>query len=203
VIGIRSHRIEPRYMIFMRQLYYKILNRISDTSHKVDAGDFRLVDRSVLYHLHHINDFQPYIRGLISELACNQASVHYQRNKREFGKSKFPFRQLVRLAAEGMYACSTTPLRVANYLGTIIAFLASALMFLYIMLHIFSNKKIPEGFTTTTILILFGISINALLLGIIGEYIGRIYNQLRNRPLVIVAKSLNIDHTTVSSLNGK
>jgi glycosyltransferase involved in cell wall biosynthesis len=197
VVGIRSQRVEPRYMIFLRRLYYKILGRISDMPHKVDAGDFRLVDRSILNQLHHINDFQPYVRGLISELAHNQAGVHYQRNKREYGESKFPIRQLIRLAAEGMYACSTTPLRVANYLGTIIAFLTSVLMLLYIVLRVFSKQTIPAGFTTTTILILFGISLNAFLLGIIGEYIGRIYNQLRHRPLVVVAKSLNVDHKNI------
>ena len=203
VIGLRSQRVEPRYMIEMRRLYYKILGRISDMPHKVDAGDFRLVDRSILNQLRQINDYQPYVRGLISELARNQTGVHYQRNRREFGRSKFPFRQLVRLAAEGMYACSTTPLRVANYLGTMVAFLASALMLTYIVLRVFSSKTIPAGFTTTTILILFGISINALLLGIIGEYIGRIYNQLRARPLVVVAKSLNIEKEHMSSLNGR
>lgn len=192
VIGIRSQRVEPRYMIYLRRLYYKILDRISDTSsHKVDAGDFRLVDRSVLTHLHNINDAQPYVRGLISEFAHNQIGVHYQRNKREFGKSKFPFRQLVRLASEGVYACSTTPLRIGTYLGITIAFLTTMMMIAYIVLRLFSSENIPEGFTTTTILILFGISLNALLLGIIGEYIGRIYNQLRNRPLVIVADALN------------
>ncbi len=203
VVGIRSHRVESRYMILFRRLYYKLLDRISDMPHKVDAGDFRLIDRSILDQLHHINDFQPYVRGLVSELARNQADVHYQRNKRQFGNSKFPFRQLIKLAAEGMYASSTTPLRLANYLGTMTALLASFLMLVYIIFRIFLSKTIPAGFTTTTILILFGISINALLLGIIGEYIGRIYNQLRNRPLVIVAKSLNIDHKNISSLNGK
>lgn len=203
VVGIRSQRIEPRYMIYLRRLYYKILGRISDMPHKVDAGDFRLVDRSILNQLHHINDFQPYVRGLISELAHNQIGVHYQRNKREFGESKFPLRQLIRLAAEGMYACSTTPLRVANYLGTLIAFLTSALMLLYIILRFFSKQTIPAGFTTTTILILFGISLNAFLLGIIGEYIGRIYNQLRHRPLVVVSKALNLDYKNIPSLHGK
>lgn len=202
VIGLRSKRVEPRYMIFLRRLYYKILDRISDIPHQVDAGDFRLVDRSILDRLREINDFQPYVRGLISELARNQIGIHYQRNKREFGSSKFPFRQLIKMAVEGMYACSTTPLRVAHYLGTSIAFLASLLMMAYILLHVFSHN-IPQGFTTTTILILFGISINALLLGIIGEYIGRIYNQLRARPLVIVAKSLNMDPEQISLLNGK
>ena len=190
-------------MIFLRRLYYKILNRISDMPQKVDAGDFRLVDRSILNQLCKINDAKPYVRGLISELASNQTGVHYQRNKREFGNSKFPIRQLIRLATEGMYACSTTPLRMANYLGTTIAFLTTGLMLAYILLRIFSSDTIPEGFTTTTILILFGISLNALLLGIIGEYIGRIYYQLRTRPLVVVAKSLNIDLENIESLNGK
>lgn len=203
VIGIRSQRVESSYMIYLRRIYYKILNSISDAPHKVDAGDFRLVDRSILDQLRQINDYQPYVRGLISEHARNQIGVHYQRNKREFGKSKFPFRQLLKLAAEGMYACSTTPLRVANYLGIAITFIASILMLLYILLRVFSNHTIPAGFTTTTILILFGISINALLLGIIGEYIGRIYNQLRIRPLVIVSKSLNMDAENLSLLNGK
>lgn len=202
MIGIRSKRIEPKYMIILRKLYYKIIDRISDIPHKMDAGDFRLVDRSILNQLQQINDCQPYVRGLISELACNQIGVHYQRNRREFGKSKFPFRQLVKLASDGMYSCSTTPLKIANYLGTSIAIFASILMLLYISLRVFSHHIIPAGFTTTTILILFGISINALLLGIIGEYIGRIYNQLRNRPLVIVAKSINIDSTHLSHLNG-
>jgi dolichol-phosphate mannosyltransferase len=190
-------------MIFLRRLYYKILTRISNTPHTVDAGDFRLVDRSILNQLNRINDFQPYVRGLISELARNQIGVSYQRNKREFGNSKFPFRQLVKLASEGMYACSTMPLRVANYLGTFIALVTSILMFSYIILRMFSHHVIPAGFTTTTILILFGISLNALLLGVIGEYIGRIYNQLRSRPLVVVAKSLNIDHENISLLKGE
>lgn len=203
VIGLRSQRIEPRYMIFMRRLYYKLLNYISDTPHKVDAGDFRLVDRSILDQLHHINDYKPYVRGLISEIARNQKGIHYQRQKREFGDSKFPFRQLVKLATEGVYSSSTTPLRMANYFGISIAFLTVFLIIFYVIFHVFFNKSIPAGFTTTTILILFGISINALLLGIIGEYIGRIYHQLRIRPLVVVAKSLNIDQENIELLNGK
>lgn len=197
VVGLRSQRIESRLMIALRRLYYKILDRISDGLHEVDAGDFRLVDRSILDQLHRINDTQPYVRGLISELARNQVGVHYQRNKREFGRSKFPVRQLIKLAAEGVYACSTTPLRVATYLGTMIAFLTSIMMFAYILLRLFSHTTIPEGFTTTTILILFGISLNALLLGVIGEYIGRIYTQLRNRPLVVLEKALNFNQDTL------
>ncbi|TAK73162.1 MAG: glycosyltransferase [Gammaproteobacteria bacterium] len=194
VIGLRSQRIEPRYMIFLRRLYYKILNRLSDVPHLVDAGDFRLVDKSILQQLQVINDTQPYVRGIISELSRNQIGVQYQRNKREYGSSKFPLRQLIKLASDGLYSFSTTPLRLATYLGTFIAFITAVMIVIYIIFHFFIKQDAPPGFTTTTILILFGISINALLLGIIGEYIGRIHNQLRKRPLVIVDKSINIGY---------
>jgi dolichol-phosphate mannosyltransferase len=192
VVGLRSQRIESRYMIVLRRLYYKILDRISDVPHKEDAGDFRLVDRSILDQLQTIRDAQPYVRGLISELACNQVGIHYQRNKREFNRSKFPIRQLIKLASEGVYASSTLPLRMATYFGIGISFLTLIMILLYTVLR-FSSKNLPEGFTTTTILILFGISLNALFLGIIGEYMARIYNQLRNRPLVVIAETLNMN----------
>lgn len=193
VIGIRSHRVEPQYIIFLRRLYYRMLNRLSDVPHLVDAGDFRLIDKSILKQLQKISDAQPYVRGLISELARNQVGVHYQRSKRTSGSSKFPLRQLIKLASDGFYSFSTTPLRLATYLGTTIACVTTVMIFIYLIVHFFLKKDAPPGFTTTTILILFGISVNALLLGIIGEYIGRIHNQLRKRPLVIVDKSINID----------
>jgi len=193
VIGIRAQRIEARHMIFIRRTYYKILDCISNTPHKVDAGDFRLVDRHILNQLKNINEAQPYVRGIISELAKNQIGITYQRSKRQFGESKFPFRQLVKLSIEGIFAYSTMPLRLATYFGTLIAMLTTLMIGVYLIFHLFFSNKIPPGFTTTTILILFGISLNALFLGIIGEYIGRIYNQVRNRPNVVIAKALNID----------
>lgn len=197
VIGLRAQRMEPRYMIFIRRFYYKILDRISNTPHKVDAGDFRLVDRHILDQLKNINDFQPYVRGIISELARNQIGITYQRKKRQFGVSKFPFRQLVRLSIEGIFAYSTMPLRLATYFGILIAMITAIMIGIYIVFHMLLSNEIPPGFTTTTILILFGISLNALFLGIIGEYVGRIYNQVRNRPNVVIAKMLNIDQQDI------
>jgi polyisoprenyl-phosphate glycosyltransferase len=197
VIGIRAQRVESRSMIFMRRLYYKILDRISNTPHKIDAGDFRLVDRHILDQLRHINDTQPYVRGIISELACNQIGITYQRNKRQHGISKFPFRQLIKLSIEGIFAYSTMPLRLATYFGIFIALLTTLMIGSYIVFHIFVSAKIPQGFTTTITLILFGISLNALFLGIIGEYVGRIYNQLRNRPIVVISKMLNVEQKDI------
>ncbi len=194
VVGIRTQRYEKHYMIgVMRWVCYKLLDRISEIPHEMGSGDFRLIDRSILSHLHNIDDAQPYMRGLITELASNQVGVPYARNKRKFGESKFPLKQLIRLALEGIFSYSTTPLRVASYLGIFIALLTAIMSSIYIVLRVFFAHQWPAGFTTTAVLILFGISLNSIFLGIMGEYIGRIYIQMRRRPLTIMEKTINID----------
>lgn len=191
VVGIRSNRAEGRLMIWARKAFYRFLDAISETPHQIDAGDFRLVDRHILDQLVVIEDAQPYVRGLISELAKNQSGVVYKRGRREAGESKFPIRQLLRLGFEGIYAHSTIPLRLATYFGISIAIITVATMMFYLLGHFFFASSWPLGFTTTTVLLLFGISLNALFLGIIGEYVARIYQQVRQRPTVIIEQSLN------------
>lgn len=193
VVGIRTRRAESSVMVLARKTFYRFLERVSDSPHQVDAGDFRLVDRSILDQLKKIDDARPYIRGLISEIASNQGSVVYARNRRQFGKSKFPISQLVKLGFEGVFAHSTVPLRIATYMGIGTAVVTTVVTGVYILGRLLAPEDWPAGFATTTVLILFGISINALFLGIIGEYIARIYQQVRKRPTVIVEKSLNMD----------
>jgi polyisoprenyl-phosphate glycosyltransferase len=193
VIGLRAQRREGRLMVALRKAFYRFLDRISETPQQTDAGDFRLVDRRILDQLRQIEDAQPYVRGLISELAYNQTGVTYQRNAREYGESKFPLRELVRLGLQGVYAHSTVPLRMATYIGIAIALATAALTGVYVLGRLFWPQEWPRGFATTTVLILFGISLNALFLGVIGEYVARIYQQVRLRPTVVVEKSLNVE----------
>lgn len=193
VVGVRALRHEALPMVLARKAFYRLLDQISDTPQQLDAGDFRLVDRSILDQLRTIEDAQPYVRGLISELARNQGSVRYQRDRRQFGESKFPLRQLVKLGLEGIYAHSTIPLQIATYIGIAIALLTTMITGAYVVGRLISSEAWPAGFATTTVLMLFGISLNALFLGIIGEYIARIYRQVRRRPTVIVERALNID----------
>lgn len=201
VIGLRSERKENKFLIKARKVFYKFLNSISETPHQMDAGDFRLVDRTILDQLRVINDAQPYVRGLISELAINQIGIPCTRSRREAGKSKFPIRQLIRLATEGIYAHSTIPLKIATYVGIAIALVTSIVMAFYILGRIFFDDFWPAGFATTTVLILFGISLNALFLGVIGEYIARIHHQVRSRPTVVIQKILNIPERKSKGLN--
>jgi dolichol-phosphate mannosyltransferase len=193
VLGIRAKRQESRLLSTTRRLYYSLLNAISEERHEVDAGDFRLLDRRILDQLLLIRDTRPYVRGLVSELARNEASVPYSRDKRISGESKFRFWALVRLALDGIFSQSIVPLRLASFAGFSIAILTAVVSGVYATLRIVSPENWPRGLATTTILILFGISINAIFLGIIGEYVGRIYTQVRDRPLVVVEDAINID----------
>jgi dolichol-phosphate mannosyltransferase len=158
----------------------------------LDSGDFRLVDRTILDQLRLINDASPYTRGLTSLLAANQTGVPYDREVRKQGRSKFPLVKLVGLAIDGFVAHSTIPLRMASVAGILIAFTTAFASFVYLVRRIFFGSSWPEGFATTTLLILFGISLNAIFLGIIGEYVGRIYDQIRLRPTTVVERYLNL-----------
>ena len=193
VIGVRAQRVQSRSMRTLRRVYYWLSEGISEIPHEVDAGDFRLVDRSILDQLRAIDDADPYVRGLVSELAKNKAFVRYARHRREHGKSKFPLKQLFRLGLDGIFSYSTTPLRLSTYLGIVIAILATLLSGYYIGARLYYGHEWPAGFATISALILFGVSLNAIFLGIIGEYVGRIYRQVRKRPTVIIEKAINIE----------
>lgn len=192
VVGIRRFRDESRLLQWARLAYYRILKRVSSDNLMLDSGDFRLVDRSILDQLRRIDDASPYTRGLTSLLAANQAGVPYDRSNRESGTSKFPLVKLIGLAVDGFIAHSTVPLRVASYTGLVIALLTCLASAFYLMLRLFFGISGPPGFTTITLLVLFGISLNAIFLGIIGEYVGRIYNQVRIRPTTVIERAINM-----------
>ena len=192
VVGIRRFRDENTLLQWGRKFYYRLLRKISSDNLMLDSGDFRLVDRSILDQLRHIDDASPYTRGLTSLLASNQTGVPYDRAVREQGQSKFPLIKLIGLAIDGFVAHSTAPLRMASFAGLLIALMTSLASVFYIVGRLFFGLEWPEGFATTTILILFGISLNAVFLGVIGEYVGRIYEQVRLRPTTVIERSINM-----------
>jgi dolichol-phosphate mannosyltransferase len=196
VVGVRRNRQEPRWLQFARRRFYRLIDRISDDNIVVDGGDFRLVDRRVLDQLRQIDDAEPYTRALTSALARNQTSFPYDRRARQAGQSKYPVSRLFGLAIEGFLAHSIVPLRLASFFGIVVAGLCVLLSMFYIVMNLVGGYAGPEGFTTTAVLILFGMGVNAIFLGIIGEYLGRIYNQLRRRPTAVIENALNLDRRT-------
>jgi dolichol-phosphate mannosyltransferase len=192
VVGLRRRRQEPALISMGRHVFYAILSRISDDPLTRDAGDFRLVDRSVINQLKLLNDTNPYVRGVISSLAARECGIVYDRGRRVYGRSKFPIRRLVRFALDGIIGHSVVPLRLASYAGLVISVLSFCLSLFYVFGALFFGQSWPGGFATLVVVVLFGISLNAIFLGIIGEYLSRIYHQVRYRPLVVVERAINI-----------
>jgi dolichol-phosphate mannosyltransferase len=126
--------------------------------------------------------------------------VAYDRQIRRAGESKFPLGKLIALAVDGLITHSIFPLRLAAFIGLGTSVATCAASFLYIVLRLFFGFDWPAGFATTTVLLLFGISLNGIFLGIIGEYVGRIYNQVRSRPTTVIEYSVNLPTKSLDGL---
>ena len=186
VYGIRIERSEGRAITFARSLFYRLIDLLSEDKLPVDAGDFRLISRRVIDIVCAYRDANPYLRGTIATLGFEQVGVPYARSARKFGESKFPFSKLLSLALDGILNHSTVPLRFATYFGLVTSVLTVVLMLFYAFGRLILGAQWPAGFTTLAALILLSISINAMLLGIIGEYLGRMYRQVRETPVTII-----------------
>lgn len=191
VYGVRLSRRENAILHYSRKLFYRLANYLSEDDLPVDVGDFRLIDRKVVDVLRQTDDMQPYLRGMIAAMGFQQRGINYHRRGRERGKSNFRLKDLVGLALDGILNHSIIPLRLATFFGAGVSILTVLGIFAYGIGKLIFGFNWPAGFTTLTILVLAGISLNALFLGIIGEYLGRIYQQVKRKPLVIVEAELD------------
>lgn len=187
--GVRFERPENFVKRRLRRFGYLIIDLLSETKIPHDAGDFRLLDRKVVDALLSQSHANPYIRGVIPGLGFQQVGIKYSRAERVNGESKFPLRSVFRLGFQGIINHSTMPLRLATYLGAAVL-VFSFLTSVYSILAHFMNSDLPPGFTTTQLYLLASIGLNSLFLGIIGEYLLRIYRLLRKEPLVIVDRRI-------------
>ena len=186
VYGIRRSRPENIALSTARKLFYRGLASLSTVELPVDAGDFRLIDRLVIEDLRKVKDGAPYIRGMIAHLGYSQIGIPYDRAERKRGSSKFNLLALIRLAVDGVCSQSTKPLELITLLGTIFSFLSFFAALFYFAWYFLVVHKPPQGFTTLVILLLFSTSIQTALIGMLGEYVGRIFRNTRNMPAPII-----------------
>ena len=192
VYGIRIKRQESWIINLQRVLFYRLIYRLSEEKIPVDAGDFRLISRRVIELLKSFEDAQPYLRGTIATLGFKQVGIPYSRNARLRGESKFPFSKLVSLAVDGILNHSVVPLRLSTYFGLIVSTLTLVFAVGYTGAKLIFSSQWPAGFATLAILSLVSISVNAMLLGIIGEYLGRMYRQMKKQPLTIIEEMAGV-----------
>jgi glycosyltransferase involved in cell wall biosynthesis len=193
VYGIRKSRLESARWTIARKVFYWIVDFLSEDPIPKDAGDFRLISRKVIEELRRISDPKPYLRGTIATLGFRQTGIDYERRARTVGQSKFSFYDNIMLALDGIINQSIVPLRVAIYIGVGVALLTVLASLGYILAYFTVGFRAPAGFTTITVLILASLGINALLLGVIGEYLGRMYLQMKNKSISIIERELHKD----------
>jgi glycosyltransferase involved in cell wall biosynthesis len=192
VYGVRRARAESALLRGARRLFYRLIDVLSEDHLPRDAGDFRLIDRVVIDLCGQFAGRQPYIRGTIAQLGFRQIGIVYDRAAREHGESKFSIGQYFSLAIDGITSHSILPLRVASLFGLVL-FLISIAGGLFYLLHYFlsDTSEWPRGFISLALLMLISLAANAIFLGILGEYVARIFVHVKPRPTAIIEMSLN------------
>lgn len=191
VYGVRRRRPEGFALSLARKAFYRLLDSISADHLPHDSGDFRLVDRQLVDVICALHDHDPYLRGLVASLGLKQIGVPYDRDARTSGESKFRFADLVKLSIDGITNHSALPLRLASYFAFFVVLAAMGLILYYFVGWLFWGQGIPVGFMTQIFLQLGGVAVLALFISIQGLYIGRIYNQIKEKPLAIIQDSID------------
>src|SRR6476646_1234348 len=192
VLGERRSRADAGTRGIGFRLFYPIFRRISDLPSAPDAGIFGLMDRRVVDEFNKLPERNRFIPGLRSWLGFEQATVLYDRNDRAAGKPKQTLRKLIRYAMDGMISFSYKPLRAAAYLGLLVSISAFGLGTFYVITF-FTMHKPVTGFTTTIVSVLFLGGVQLVSIGVLGEYIGRIYEEIKQRPLYVVQEKIGLE----------
>ena len=193
VYGIRTNRQESKLLTLQRKFFYRLLQKIADIHVPVDAGDFRLVDRRVARLLRdRFQEHNPYLRGLISYAGFRQTGVPYAREARASGVSKFSFWSYLSLAFDALTSFSRFPLKLVSLIGLVISFLSFVGLFCYLAFYL-AGMIAVRGFATLILVILLMGGIQLLSLGVTGEYICRIFDEVKKRPRTIVAEHCGFD----------
>ncbi len=192
--GVRTDRPgESAFKLWTAKAFYRLMNRMSDTVIPLDTGDFRLMDRRVVKALQSMPERDRFVRGMVSWVGFRQIAVPYQRAPRLAGESKYPLYKMLRFALDGIASFSIAPLKLATWMGFAVSGLALLGIVYALFLRLFTSIWIT-GWTAIFISVLFMGGIQLISLGIIGEYIGRIYGEVKRRPLYLVNERLGFEH---------
>lgn len=180
-----SRKGETFFKKFTSKMYYKVLQSVTKVEIQKDTGDFRLLDRRCVNALKKLRESQRNSKSIFSWIGYNKKEVLYDRDPRIAGKTKWNYKKLIDLAIDGITSFTTSPLRISTYLA-IPTFLALIIYFIYVVAKCICLNIFVQAYQAIILLILFFSGIQIMLFGIIGEYLGRIFNETKNRPLYFV-----------------
>ncbi len=197
--GQRTQRVgESAFKILTAKWFYRLLSLMTSVDIPVDTGDFRAMDRTVVHAVRSMRERHRFIRGMVAWVGFRSKAIHYAREARHLGETKYPFRKMLRFAMDALYSFSDVPLRVAGYAGAIAAscgFLG--ISYILVQAVVFSNYLPGVSSVLFAVLALGGVQL--LCMGVLGQYLGRLFDQSKGRPLYIIAGIRNPVHTADNS----
>ena len=195
----KSRQGESFFKKFTAKLFYRTINYLSEVPLPLDTGDFRLIDRKVIDAFNQMPERNKYIRGLISWVGFRQLPIYYERSVRFAGETKYSLGKMLRFARTSLLYFSNKPLRIASSAG-IAAVVISLLLALWVLYTlVFEPARLVQGWASIIIVVLFFGGVQMLTIGILGEYLSSIFNEIKGRPEYIVQTALNFDQDTATS----
>ena len=190
--GLRTERSgESAFKLWTARLFYRLMNRLSDVPIPLDVGDFRLLSRRAVDAFNAMPECDRFIRGMVAWVGFRQVAVPYSRDRRQAGVSKYPLRKMLHFAWDGILSFSDAPARLATTVGFVALGIAT-LVALQVFVAYFFAKQTTPGWTSTFLAIMFLGGVQSLCIGVLGEYIARIYREVKRRPLYLVAATANL-----------
>ncbi len=186
IYGMRRERAgESAFKLITAKWFYRFINKLSDVDIPLDTGDFRLMDRKALDQFLSMRETYRFVRGMVAWIGFKQTFIEYDRESRFAGSTKYPLKKMIRLASDAILSFSNTPLKIATFVGFITSIVAFVGIVYSLYMRLFTDNFV-EGWTLLMISVLLIGGIILLVLGIIGEYVGRIYGEIKQRPLYII-----------------
>lgn len=192
VYGVRKKREgESFFKLFTAKMFYRLLRRLTSISIPVDTGDFRLMDRRVIEQLKKMRERDRFVRGMVSWVGFRQTQVEYVREKRYAGETKYPFTKMLKFATDGILSFSQVPLKLSSAFGMLSAGLSFIFMIYGFLMRVFFPDQVVPGWSSLFVAILFIGGIQLMCIGILGEYLGRIHEEIKGRPIYISEEEVN------------
>lgn len=188
----RTRDGETWFKQWTAKMFYRLIRRLAKIDIPVDTGDFRLMSRRVVEDLKRLQEHGRFIRGLVTWVGYNQTPILYDRDRRYGGTTKYPLAKMMKFALDGITGFSSEPLRLASHLGLLLAIGSLGLMLSLTLYKLAGGTGIIPGWTSLAVAVLFLGGVQLLAIGVLGEYIGRIYEEVKRRPLYLVRDSVNI-----------
>jgi glycosyltransferase involved in cell wall biosynthesis len=186
----RKRQGETWFKLLTARAFYRIFAAMIPIEVPLDTGDFRLMSRRVVVALRELRETHRFVRGMVAWVGFKQTEVLYDRPERFAGETKYPLRKMVRFALDGITSFSVLPLRFATYMGMLMI-LASVGVIVWALVAKYALHQVVQGWTAIMIVIAIFSSVQLLMIGILGEYIGRIYEEVKRRPLYVVGDTVN------------